>query len=205
MGNTFLRSVAVQTDGYVLPYPPESSWLKKKTETDTSPVPPDPTHSISRERNIEDKKSNPTEIESETNLAEIIDEMNKTNSAALPVADPLSKKRPSRKNQTQSPAIAGRSRLVKKVYVDPNSFIRDEDLHDSLSTLETSSHPSLFSVSGKSISGRVSNPSKPKPQSKMSLRKPHPPNSGEGRHLADSMDDNSVISNITLSPRTSSC
>jgi hypothetical protein len=203
--------VAIQTDGYVLPYPPDSSWLKKKTyDLDTSQELLEPPLSVgSQERNemsTEDMKSNTAELtDSNSNLAEIIDEMNKTNTNTIPVADPLSKKRPSRKNLSlnQSPAVTGRSRLVKKVYVDPNSFMRDEDINDSLSTLETSSHPSLFSVSGKSISGRVSN--KQKPQSKMSIRRPHPPNSGEGRHLSETMDDNSVISNITLSPRTSSC
>lgn len=207
MGNTFLRSVAVQTDGYVLPYPPESSWLKKKNDTEPPHVLPDPTNSIS-DRNTEDMQSmteSDTYLASGANLAGIIDEMNKTNSGPLPVADPLSKKRPSRKNLNQSPAVSGRSRLVKKVYVDPNSFLRDEDLNESLSTLETSSHPSLFSVSGKSISGRVCHQTKPKHHTKNSIRKPHPPNSGEGCHPSDAMDDNSVISNITLSPRTSSC
>lgn len=114
--------------------------------------------------------------------------------------DPLTKKKSSYRAMPTTQKVAqsntGRSRHTKKVYVDPNTFIRDEDIcTDSISTNETSSQ-SLFSVSGKSIGGRVVQ-NKSKPQSTI---KPHPPN--DGRISENNMDDNSVISNITLSPRS---
>jgi hypothetical protein len=209
VGNIHVRSIAVQTDGYVMPYPPESSWIKKKID----PEPPqkqtdilsasqqDDVSSIEREAEL----ANALQSESEVTLAAMIDEMNKSQSiipqGPVAVGDPLTKKRPSHrsnvKSQHQSSAVVGRGRLAKKVYIDPNSFIRDDDVSDSYSTIETAS---LFSVSGKSISG--SGPNKSKPQSKMSNRRPHPPQDDD-RMLSYSADDNSVISNITISPRAS--
>jgi hypothetical protein len=210
VGTTSVRSIAVQTDGYVVPYPPESSWLKKKIDSEPQRIPDIRPVSQEDTSSIEvDDENTKLQSESETNLAEMIDEINKTQSlipqgVVSGSGDPLTKKRashrPNTKNQHQSTSVVGRGRLAKKVYVDPNSFIRDEDLTDSISTFENTSHPSLFSVSGKSFSGRV--PSKSKPQSKMSNRRPHPPLDDDRISYPLMADDNSVISNITISPRS---
>lgn len=185
--------MAVQTDGYLLPYPPDSTWLRSHALNESPSMLRDslvPQQIFDGERALSKEDSH---------LVGLVHEMSQSYSAPrnTSTGDPLSKKKSSYRTKAAHQSNGGRNRHAKKVYVDPNTFIRDEDLTDSLSTIEISSHPSLFSVSGKSIAGRVV-PTKSKPPSSM---KPHPP--GESTRLSDNvMDDNSVISNITLSPRS---
>lgn len=203
--NNLMRSIGIQTDGYVLPYPPDSSWLKKSRENETQST----NHSIIETGNNLSNTQKTDDLQEEPSLKDIIEEIQISNSnlqsTSIPSGDPLTKKKQSHRILTKSQnnptttAIIGRGRLAKKVYVDPTLFVRDDDITDSYSSNDSYSYPNQFSVNGKSISNSNANANvnvtnvtvKPKSQPKKTYKRPN----------QDETDDNSIISNITISPR----
>ena len=197
-----MRSIGIQTDGYLLPYPPDSSWLKRNREFDK-----DSNHTLDEpfsnklESNHNLSRIDKTEeVEhQEESLKDMIEEIQTPNNnlslTTIPSGDPLTKKKQSHRILTKSQnipsttTVVGRGRLGKKVYVDPNTFIRDEDITDSYSSNDSYSYPSHFSINGKSIPNSFA--SKPKFQPKKFSKRPN----------QDEIDDSSIISNITTSPR----
>jgi hypothetical protein len=192
--NSSHRSVAVQTEGYLLPYPPNSSWLKKNNES-ISEINQE-SHSTKQEASNEVLEKSSDFLEERNNLLENMIQgsasKEKLQSSIL-IGDPLAKKRPTHRSYKSQlgTSLTGKGRLAKKVYVESNSFLRDDDI----SSQESSLHQDHISINGRSINNRpIKSRTQPR-KTDQKLSREEANNSDPG------MDDNTIISNITISPR----